>query len=242
MNAPPSGQTLDDRTRSTRRSPRPHQAAPRWRARGTGAGAGDNRGRLHERRPASRYPHRAGTPAGPASRPLDRESTSESGRHQARLPLADPRRAGAATDRAGSGGQGRPGPLGASSPVGRARHPARAAGSWHLSARATPVKTGGGKMHVHATVLLVGKTATCVEIPSEVVTAFGASRRPAVRVTINGHTYRSAVGRSVLAADQRGAPPGRRDRCWRRYRARYHPRHRATSCHGTGRLRRGPRP
>ena len=48
-------------------------------------------------------------------------------------------------------------------------------------------------MNVHTTVLLVGKTATCVEIPSEVVTAFGSSRRPAVCVTINGHTYRSTV-------------------------------------------------
>jgi hypothetical protein len=40
---------------------------------------------------------------------------------------------------------------------------------------------------------LGGKTATGFEIPEDVVTALGAGRRPAVRVTVNGHTYRSTV-------------------------------------------------
>ena len=38
-----------------------------------------------------------------------------------------------------------------------------------------------------------GKTATGIRVPPEVVEALGAGRRPAVRVTINGHTYRSTV-------------------------------------------------
>jgi hypothetical protein len=36
---------------------------------------------------------------------------------------------------------------------------------------------------------LDGKTATGVTVPSEVLDALGAGRRPAVRVTINGHTF-----------------------------------------------------
>lgn len=38
-----------------------------------------------------------------------------------------------------------------------------------------------------------GKTATGFEVPESVVTELGAGRRPAVRVTINGYTYRSSV-------------------------------------------------
>ena len=38
-----------------------------------------------------------------------------------------------------------------------------------------------------------GKTAAGIEIPPEVVAALGASKRPPVRVTINGYTYRSTV-------------------------------------------------
>ncbi|PZS26442.1 MAG: hypothetical protein DLM59_18325 [Pseudonocardiales bacterium] len=41
--------------------------------------------------------------------------------------------------------------------------------------------------------LLGGKTATGVEVPPEVVDGLGAGKRPAVRVTVNGHTYRSTV-------------------------------------------------
>ena len=38
-----------------------------------------------------------------------------------------------------------------------------------------------------------GKTATGIRVPPEVVGALGPSRKPAVRVTIAGHTYRSTV-------------------------------------------------
>ena len=39
-----------------------------------------------------------------------------------------------------------------------------------------------------------GKTATGITVPPDVLDALGAGRRPAVAVTINGHTYRSTIG------------------------------------------------
>jgi hypothetical protein len=42
-------------------------------------------------------------------------------------------------------------------------------------------------------VQLGGKTATGIPVPEEVVSDLGPSKRPPVRVTINGHTYRSTV-------------------------------------------------
>jgi hypothetical protein len=48
-----------------------------------------------------------------------------------------------------------------------------------------------------------GKTATGIEFPGDVVAALGPSKRPAVRVTINGYSYRSTVavlgGRFMLS-------------------------------------------
>jgi len=44
-----------------------------------------------------------------------------------------------------------------------------------------------------AKVLLAGKTATGVEVPEKVVLGLGSTRRPLVKVTINGYTYRSAI-------------------------------------------------
>jgi hypothetical protein len=38
-----------------------------------------------------------------------------------------------------------------------------------------------------------GKTATGFEVPSTVVEGLGAGKRPAVRVTINGFTYRNTI-------------------------------------------------
>jgi hypothetical protein len=38
-----------------------------------------------------------------------------------------------------------------------------------------------------------GKTATGFRVPAEVVEALGAGKRPPVRVTINGYTYRNTV-------------------------------------------------
>jgi hypothetical protein len=39
-----------------------------------------------------------------------------------------------------------------------------------------------------------GKTATGITVPAEVLDALGGGRRPAVAVTISGHTYRTTVG------------------------------------------------
>jgi hypothetical protein len=44
-----------------------------------------------------------------------------------------------------------------------------------------------------ATIALAGKTATGFEVPAEVVESLGAGKKPAVRVTINGKTYRSTI-------------------------------------------------
>ncbi|HEV7806182.1 MAG TPA: YdeI/OmpD-associated family protein [Solirubrobacteraceae bacterium] len=44
-----------------------------------------------------------------------------------------------------------------------------------------------------ATIELGGKTATGIEVPSEVVAALGSSRRPPVHVTLDGYAYRSTI-------------------------------------------------
>jgi len=48
-------------------------------------------------------------------------------------------------------------------------------------------------MRFRATLETEGKTATGINVPAEVVEALGAGKRPRVKVTINGHTYRSSV-------------------------------------------------
>lgn len=48
-------------------------------------------------------------------------------------------------------------------------------------------------MRFHAVIQLNGKTATGIRVPDETVASLGPSKRPSVRVTINGHTYRSTV-------------------------------------------------
>ena len=69
----------------------------------------------------------------------------------------------------------------------------------------------GGKLKFHATLLLAGKTATGIRVPTEVVEALGRSKRPAVRATINGHSYRSSVASMggvfmlPVSAEQRSA-------------------------------------
>lgn len=66
-------------------------------------------------------------------------------------------------------------------------------------------------MTFQATVELNGKTATGIEVPAAVVESLGAGRRPAVRATVNGYTYRTTVapmgGRHLLSvsADVRAA-------------------------------------
>ena len=66
-------------------------------------------------------------------------------------------------------------------------------------------------MQFRATLETEGKTATGINVPAEVVDALGGGKRPRVRVTINGHTYRSSVavlgGRYMLgvSAENRAA-------------------------------------
>jgi hypothetical protein len=48
-------------------------------------------------------------------------------------------------------------------------------------------------MRFLTTIQLEGKTATGFRVPPEVVAALGGGKRPAVMVTIRGHTYRSTV-------------------------------------------------
>jgi hypothetical protein len=48
-------------------------------------------------------------------------------------------------------------------------------------------------MRFRTTILGAGKTAAGIEVPPEVVEALGTSRKPPVRVTMNGHTFRSSV-------------------------------------------------
>jgi Bacteriocin-protection, YdeI or OmpD-Associated/Domain of unknown function (DUF1905) len=48
-------------------------------------------------------------------------------------------------------------------------------------------------MRFRATLESNGKTATGIHVPVEVVEALGSGRKPAVRVTIAGHTYRSTI-------------------------------------------------
>jgi hypothetical protein len=48
-------------------------------------------------------------------------------------------------------------------------------------------------MRFHTTLLQAGGTATGIRIPDEIVESLGAGKRPPVRVTINGYTYRNTV-------------------------------------------------
>jgi bacteriocin resistance YdeI/OmpD-like protein/uncharacterized protein DUF1905 len=48
-------------------------------------------------------------------------------------------------------------------------------------------------MKFRATIELAGKTATGFEVPAAVVAKLSSSKKPAVRVTIKGYTYRSTV-------------------------------------------------
>jgi hypothetical protein len=48
-------------------------------------------------------------------------------------------------------------------------------------------------MKFHTTLLQSGKTAVGIQVPNEVVEALGAGKRPPVRVTVNGYTYRNTI-------------------------------------------------
>jgi hypothetical protein len=43
------------------------------------------------------------------------------------------------------------------------------------------------------TILQAGKTATGIQIPDDVIEKLGTSKKPPVRISINGYTYRSTV-------------------------------------------------
>lgn len=66
-------------------------------------------------------------------------------------------------------------------------------------------------MRFRTTVELGGKTATGMAVPDDVVAALDAGRRPAVRITVGGHTYRTTIasmaGRFLvpLSAENRDA-------------------------------------
>ena len=54
-------------------------------------------------------------------------------------------------------------------------------------------------MRFRTTILQTDRTATGIRVPDEVVEALAAGKRPPVRVTINGFTYRSTV--AVMGGD-----------------------------------------
>lgn len=58
-------------------------------------------------------------------------------------------------------------------------------------------------MKFRAEIEAAGKTAAGIEVPLQVLESLGAGKRPPVRVTINGHTYRTSVasmgGRSLVS-------------------------------------------
>ena len=58
---------------------------------------------------------------------------------------------------------------------------------------------------------LGGKTATGIAVPDEIVAALGGGKRPAVRVTLGGHCYRTTVARMGGGSSfaQNGQPGGR---------------------------------
>ena len=48
-------------------------------------------------------------------------------------------------------------------------------------------------MKFTTTLLKAGKTATGIEIPPSIVEKLGAGKKPPIRITINGYTYRNTV-------------------------------------------------
>lgn len=48
-------------------------------------------------------------------------------------------------------------------------------------------------MRFRTTILQTGKSTAGIEVPEEIVDGLGGGKRPKVRVTINGYTYRSSI-------------------------------------------------
>ena len=61
-------------------------------------------------------------------------------------------------------------------------------------------------MRFRTKILQSGKTAAGIEVPEKVVAALGSSKRPTVRATINGFTYRTSVA-SMGGKFMLGVPP-----------------------------------
>jgi uncharacterized protein YdeI (YjbR/CyaY-like superfamily) len=59
--------------------------------------------------------------------------------------------------------------------------------------RAAQSSANAGQLHFRTKVLTAGKTATGIQIPDELIAELAAGRKPAVKITINGFTYRSTV-------------------------------------------------
>jgi hypothetical protein len=58
---------------------------------------------------------------------------------------------------------------------------------------ATRSSAQGGPIRFRTKVLTAGKTTTGIQIPDDVIERLGGGKRPAIRVTINGYTYRSTA-------------------------------------------------
>jgi hypothetical protein len=54
-------------------------------------------------------------------------------------------------------------------------------------------------MRFRTTILQSDKTATGIRVPAEIVEGLGAGKRPKVKVTIRGYTYRSSI--AVMGGD-----------------------------------------
>lgn len=48
-------------------------------------------------------------------------------------------------------------------------------------------------MKFHTTIVQGEKTATGIRVPDDIIADLGSSRRPPVRVTVNGYSYRTTV-------------------------------------------------
>ena len=62
-------------------------------------------------------------------------------------------------------------------------------------------------MKLSTTIEQTGLTAAGIPVPDEVVTGLGAGRRPPVKVTINGYTYRTSIasmgGRNLISCSSK---------------------------------------
>jgi hypothetical protein len=76
---------------------------------------------------------------------------------------------------------------------GRGTTSTRRSSLWHWWSSSRSEGHRGGTIEFRATIEQSGKTATGIRVPDDVVAGLGAGKRPAVRVTIRGHTYRSTV-------------------------------------------------